>query len=421
LEYRARVTAPSFVLGGEQTDFARNFAREGADLSALVGDIVDAALEAAAVDARDIGAIHVGNAFGELFVGQAHMGALLATARPTFVGVPAARHEAACASGSVALLAATAELDAGRTDCVLVIGLEQERNVPGDVAARHMGTAAWSGHEGQDARFLWPRMFARLGDAIERRHGLDPRHLAAIAAKNLRNARRNPRAQTRTWSFAGDAFTSAWNDDTRNPPVEGRLRRLDCGQVTDGIVAIVVASADFARAHATRNGRRLASRARIDGWGHRTAGLGLDAKLAAATATSPFLLPHLRDCITDAYRRAGIDGPAQLDGAEVHDCFTVTEYLAVDHLGLTAPGDAWRAIEDGVTAHDGRCPINPSGGLIGAGHPVGASGLRMVLDAARQVEGTAGDYQVPGARRFLTLNIGGSVTTACAFVIASDP
>lgn len=404
----------TYILGGAQTDFARNFAREGADLATVVGEVVDDALAAAGVDTRDVGAIHVGNAFGELFVQQAQMGALPATARPALWGVPAARHEAACASGSIALLAAMAELEAGRVECALVVGVEQERNVPGDVAARHMGTAAWAGHEGDGARFLWPHMFAAIADEVDRRHGLDERHLAAIAELNLAAARRNPRAQARAWRFAPDAFGAAWRDDARNPAIEGRLRRLDCGQVTDGVVALVVASPRFA---AARCARAIDGVARITGWGHRTAGLGLADKLARS-AGAPYLLPHVRDTITDAYRRAGVAGPEALDGAEVHDCFTITEYVALDHLGLTAPGESWRAIEDGTIAPGGRFPVNPSGGLIGQGHPVGASGVRMVLDAARQVEGAAGDYQVPGARRFATLNIGGSATTACAFVVA---
>ena len=142
----------------------------------------------------------------------------------------------------------------------------------------------------------------------------------------------------------------------------------------------------------------------------------LAAKLERS-ADAPYLLPHLRDAVTDAYRRAGVSGPEQLDGAEVHDCFTITEYLAIDHLGVTAPGQAGRALDDGTVARGGRFPINPSGGLIGGGHPVGATGVRMVLDASRQVAGRAGDYQIDGARRFATLNLGGSGTTACAFVL----
>ncbi len=407
----------TFVLGGHQTDFSRNFAREGVDLALVVGDTIDEALDAADLDAGDVEAIHVGNAFGELFVQQAQMGALPATARPALWGVPAARHEAACASGSVALLAAMAELEAGRIDCALVVGIEQERNVPGDVAARHMGTAAWTGHEGEGVRFLWPSMFAAIADEVDRRWGLDDRHLAAIAALNLGNARTNPNAQARGWSFSPEAFGAAWKDDAQNPRIEGRLRRLDCGQVTDGVVAIVVTSPRFAAEREQRTGRALDRIARITGWGHRTAGLGLADKLARSRE-QPYLLPHVRDAVTDAYRRAIVPGPDAIDGAEVHDCFTITEYVAIDHLGLTPPGQSWRAIEDGTIARGGRFPINPSGGLIGAGHPVGASGVRMILDAARQVEGTAGDNQVDGARRFLTLNIGGSATTACAFVVS---
>ena len=234
-------TGPVFVLGGYQSDFARNLAREGSGLDALVGEVVDGALADAGVDAAAIDAIHVGNAFGELFTGQAQLGAMPATARPALWGVPAARHEAACASGSVALLAAMAELECGRATCALVLGVEQERNVPGDVAARHLGAAAWIGHEGAGVRFMWPAMFSAIGDEVDRRWGLDHRHLAAIAGKNLGNAARNPRAQARGWTYPADAFGAAWTDDARNPIVEGRLRRLDCGQLTDGAAAIVVA------------------------------------------------------------------------------------------------------------------------------------------------------------------------------------
>lgn len=403
-----------FVLGGYQTDFARNLSREGGGLAELVGEAVDGALDDAAVAADEIETIHVGNAFGELFAGQAQLGAMPATVRPALVGLPAARHEAACASGGVAVLAAMAELEAGRYDVALVLGVEQERNVPGEQAARHLASAAWVGHEGQEARFLWPHMFARIADEVDRRHGLDDRHLRRLAEKAFDNARRNPRAQTRGWSFTPTSFTA---DDVANPIVEGRLRRHDCGQITDGGAAIVLGSARFAARWAARRGLPLESLARIAGWGHRTAGLALASKLEASAAGG-YLLPHLRQAVVDAYRRAGIDGPAGLEGAEVHDCFTMTEYLAIEHLGVTPPGQAWRAIEDGSIERGGRLPINPSGGLIGLGHPAGATGVRMVRDAADQVRGRAGELQVDGARRFATLNIGGSATTAVAFVVA---
>jgi acetyl-CoA C-acetyltransferase len=129
-------------------------------------------------------------------------------------------------------------------------------------------------------------------------------------------------------------------------------------------------------------------------------------------------VPHLADAVVDARRRAGV-ALDDLDGLETHDCFTTTEYLAIDHVGLTPPGQSWQAIEDGRTELGGRFPINPSGGLIGGGHPVGATGVRMALDAARQVSGTAGGYQVEGATTFATLNLGGSATTVVSLVLGT--
>jgi acetyl-CoA C-acetyltransferase len=404
----------TFILGGAQSDFARNLGREGREVSDLIGDLVDGALADAELEPADVGAIHVGNAFGELFSGQGHLGAMPATVRPALWGVPAARHEAACASGSVAVLAAMAELEAGRCDVALVIGVEQERNVPGEQAARFLGAAAWVGHEGEGARYLWPHMFSRLGDAYAERWGLDRRHLVAISRKNLDNARRNPHAQTRGWTIGDATFAES---DATNPVIEGRLRRADCAQVTDGGAAIVLASARRAAAWARARDRSPARTAQLLGWGHRTAGLPLEAKLARGERAG-LLFPHVAEAFADANRRAGTALDA-LDGVEVHDCFTTTEYMAIDHLGLTPPGQSWRAIEDGRTALGGALPVNPSGGLIGGGHPVGATGVRMVLDAARQVTGRAGDYQVEGADTFATLNLGGSATTVVSFIVGA--
>ncbi len=411
---------PSSVhfLGGAQSDFARNVAREGNELAHLVREVTLAALADARLELADVQSIHVGNAFGELFTGQAQMGALPATMLPELEGIPASRHEGACASGSLAVLAASAEIEAGRYECVLVVGAEQERNVPGEIAARHLGTAAWTGHEYEGARYVWPHAFSQITDALHVRSPGGPTraHLKAIAQKNFANAKKNPFAQTRGWTFGPRSFD---DDDEANPVVTGHVRRQDCGQVTDGAVAIVLASRAFAEAHATRTGQSLGDLPRMLGWGHRTATLSLEGKLARA-AGSPYLVPHMRDAVTDAYRRAGIAGPFDLAGIETHDCFTVTEYLALDHLGITPPGEAFRAIEERTCEMGGKLPVNPSGGLIGLGHPVGATGVRMVLDACRQVTGRAGATQVPGATRFGTLNIGGSATTIVSFVWGSE-
>jgi len=399
-----------WILGGYQSDFARNLTREGLDFADLTREIVDATLAAANVDAGDIGVVHVANAFGEMFAEQGHLGAMPATVCDGLWDTPASRHEAACASGSVAALAAIADLRSGNYDTALVLGVELEKTVPGDTAARHLGAAAWTGHEGADAKFLWPSMFAKVADEYDRRYGLDETHLRAIAGLNFANARRNPNAQTRAWQVPDPI-----SDDDANPLIEGRLRRFDCSQMTDGGAGVVLVSDKYLRDHP--DARPIA---RIAGWGHRTVGLGLQQKLdrAATGDSAPYVLPHVRAAVLDALRRA----QATLDdlhGIEVHDCFTPSEYLAIDHIGLTGPGESWKAIENGEIEIGERLPVNPSGGLIGGGHPVGASGVRMLVDAAKQVSGAAGEYQVEGAKTFGTLNFGGSTATTVSFVVST--
>jgi acetyl-CoA C-acetyltransferase len=129
------------------------------------------------------------------------------------------------------------------------------------------------------------------------------------------------------------------------------------------------------------------------------------------------LFPHVRDTFDDALARAGMSRITDVDGLETHDCFTVTEYMALDHSGLTEPGKSWQAVESGRITADGDFPVNPSGGLIGLGHPVGCTGVRMVLDCARQVAGQAAGRQVTGAENMITFNMGGSATTCASFVV----
>jgi acetyl-CoA C-acetyltransferase len=406
----ARKAPPVFLLGGFQTDFARNVTREGKTLADLVAETTQGALHAARVEAGAVEVGHVGNFAAELFVGQGHLGGLLVEADPAFAGLPTSRHEAACASGSVATLAAMADLESGRYDVALVLGVELMRNGTGVEAAAKLGAAAWVPRETEGLTHVWPEMFSRVGDEYERRYGLERAHLAAIARSNFANARRNPNAQTRTWALGPDSFDA---DAPDNPRVAGRLHKYDCSQVTDGGAAVVLASERFTRAHAARTGGALS---RITGWGHRTSRMALADKLADSRGEA-YVFPHVRRAITDAFARAGVEGPGALDAIETHDCFTTTQYLAIDHFGITAPGASWQAIEDGTTAFGGKLPVNPSGGLMGLGHPVGASGVRMLLDAHKQVTRGAGDYQVSGARRAATLNLGGSATTTVCFVV----
>jgi acetyl-CoA C-acetyltransferase len=399
---------PVFVLGGFQTDFARNYTREGKDIADLARDTVQGALAAAGVAAGEVEVGHVGNFAAELFVGQGHLGGLLVEADPALAGLPTSRHEAACASGSVAVLAAMADLQAGRYDVALVLGVELMRNGSTADAAAKLGAAAWVPRETEGVPFPWPAMFSVVGDEYERRYGLRREHLVAIARSNFANARRNPLAQTRRWDLGPHAFDEGAPE---NPPVAGRLCKYDCSQVTDGGAAVVLASERFVRARGP--GGPLAA---ITGFGHTTSRFGFADKIAASRGGA-YVFPEVRRAITDAFARAGLTGPGDLDLIETHDCFTTTQYMAIDHFGLTPPGESWRALDDGTTLFGGRLPMNPSGGLMGVGHPVGASGVRMVLDASRQVTGAAVETQVKGARRAATLNIGGSATTSVCFVV----
>lgn len=398
------------ILGGSQTDFAVNWHRAGLEYDALIRAVLEETLTAARVDAADIGVIHVGNAFGQLFTGQGHLGGMPATVLPELWGVPASRHEAACASGSMAALAAMADLESGRYDCALVLGAELEKTVPGDQAAAYMGAAAWVGHEAIGTDLVWPTQFAEIAAEYDRRYGLDATHLRAISELNIGNARANPLAQTRNWRYTDASFSA---DDSANPPVAGVLRRQDCSQMTDGAAAVILVSDRFLE---RRSDFRPEHHAVIAGWGHRTAGLPLAEKFRVSAA-EPYVFPHVRNAVLDALSRAGLADIHQVDGVEVHDCFAMSEYLAIDHLGLTAPGESWKAVESGEIGRDGSLPINPGGGLIGIGHPVGATGVRMLLDAYKQVTGQAGECQLPDVNRYATVNIGGSTTTVASFVV----
>jgi acetyl-CoA C-acetyltransferase len=404
---------PTFILGGHQTDFARVWSRSGQDISDMIREAALGALSDALVEPTQVQSIHVGNAFAEIQRRQAHLGSMVAQVVPQLWGVPAMRHEGACASSSLAILAAMAEIEAGRYDCVLVVGAEELKNLPGDESSANQNAAAWQGREAIDCRFMWPAAFGLMAQEYERRYGLDRRHLNRIAELNYGNAKRNPNAQTRNWSFEPAAFS---DDDEANPLIEPGTRRQDCGQITDGACALVLAGPRFTQDHARRRGQRLETFPRILGWGHHNAPLRLKDKLER-DAGGAYIFPHVRQTIQDAFARAGVADVFALDGIETHDCFTTTEYMAIDHFGITPEGQSWRAVEEGTIDFGGRLPVNASGGLIGLGHPVGATGARMVLDAARQVGGTAGDYQVGGAKTFATLNIGGSCATVCSFVV----
>ncbi|ALE91283.1 acetyl-CoA acetyltransferase [Arthrobacter alpinus] len=406
-----------YLLGGSQTDFKRNLAAEGIGdaVFSLIREAAVGAIDDARIDAVDVQRGHVGNHSSEIFTGQSHLGAMLPAVMDQWRELPSSRHEAACASGSMAALGAMADIEAGLYDVVLVLGVEQMRNVPGTVAAKNLGCASWRAREDL-GELAWPAAFDRIAEEISRRYGgMTTEHLSRLVQNSRANARRNPLAQTRDWVETAASFV---DDDQVNPLVQGSLRKSDCGRISDGSSAVVLASREYAQRWRMKHGH-VQMPPRLKGWGHKTSSMALGEKLHASLG-SEYLFPHLRAAILDSYSRAGIAGPDALDAIELHDCFSISSYMAIDHLGITEPGKAWQAIEDGRMEMSGSIPINPSGGLLSGGHPVGATGVRMLNDARRQVIGAAGEIQVEGAKNVATLNFGGSVSTVASFVVGCD-
>ena len=412
------------ILGGAQTDFARNWTREGADFVKILNEVVEQGLANLELDGDEIRRLNqanrigvfVGNFNGERFMNQGHLGAFLTEANPAFNGVPGARYEAACASGSVAMDAARAKIEAGDYDLCLVVGIEVMKTVNPSIGNDYLGYAAHYENEARGVRFVFPRIFGKLTDEIiERQSGIGEERimdcLKEISRINFTNARNNPLAQTREH----DLGQLESLDKKYGKSFGGRTRYSDCSQITDGAVLVALASPDYARQYAAHRNREQNSLAHIRGWGHVVAPLGVEEKLAYGRTTD-YIVPFTRKAVEDALNRAGLS-ESEIDVIETHDCFTSSEYLAVSAFGLTPPGEEWRAVEEGNLQKSGKTPINPSGGLIGAGHPVGATGARMMLDLYKQVTKQAGAYQVEGARRGAMLNIGGSFTTNMSFIV----
>ena len=413
----------ALILGGAQTDFERNWTKEGKGMKALLREVLADGLADAGLnydDVRDLNkqnriACFVGNFIAEKYLDQGHLGGFLTEVDPPFYGVPSARYEAACASGSVAIDAAQTKIKAGDYDVAIIVGWELMKTVDAKTGGSYLGRAAIYESEGKGIDLPFPKLFGRLADETLKKYPSlnEARYmdiLAQIAVINYSNAKKNPLAQTRKWFLSYDQARARGTDT--NQLVGGRLGVSACSQVTDGAAVVVLCSEAFAK---ERGINHLPS---IKGYGHRVAPMLFEKKMAE-NSSSEYVLPWTRQAVLDAYRRSGL-GVDDIDVFETHDCFTSSEYAAISAFGLTEPGKEYEAVESGLIARDGRKPINPSGGLIGCGHPFGASGARMLLDLYKQVSGKAGDYQVDGVRNAMMLNIGGSATTNYVFIVGKD-
>ena len=364
-----------------------------ASLRTLWTEAALAALDDAGLDRVD--AITVGSMTPGLFVGQEHLGALLAD-ELGMAGVPATRVESACASGGVALKTGFAEVAAGLADIVLVTGVEKMTDVSGDECTAALAAAA-------DAELevfygaTFPGLYAMMARAHMARWGTTREQLAMVAVKNHRHGALNPHAQYRQEITVKDVIQSA--------KVAEPLTILDCSPITDGAAALVLAELGVARTMA--KGRPIA---RIAGVGQATDRIALQSRADLTT------LPATTLAAQRAFKMAG-KTPNDIHLAEVHDCFTIAEILVVEALGLCQPGQGGCQASSGRTALGGEVPVNPSGGLKAKGHPVGATGVAQAVEITTQLRGVAGKRQVAGARVGLTQNMGGTGASTVVHIL----
>lgn len=411
-----------YVLGGAQTDFERNWSKEGKNVIALLREVMSDGCTNAGITYDQIKKLneenriscYVGNFIGELYIDQGHLGALLTEVNKAFHGVPSARYEAACASGSAALDAAITKIKCGDYDVAVVVGWEIMKSVNSKIGGDYLGRAGYYEKEGKGIDFPFPKLFGKLADAYVDRYGDEERYmksLAKISEINYANGKKNPNAQTRKW-FMNQNQANMRGTET-NPQIGGRLAVSDCSQVTDGAAMVVLCSENFLKENYPEKEAPV-----VKGYGHRVAPMIFDKKIEESR-DNDYILPWTRQAVVDAYSRAGVTVD-DIDFFETHDCFTSSEYAAISAFGITEPGKEYEAIEDGRIEFNGEKPINPSGGLIGCGHPVGGSGVRMFLDLYKQITGTAKGYQLSKADTGCMLNIGGSATSNYVFVVGKN-
>jgi len=384
------MTAPR-IAGVGLTHFGEFSERTGRDLFAEAGL---AALDDAGVPPDDVEALFYGNFMGELAEHQGHQAPLMAEA--VGLDVPATRYEAACASSGAAVREAVFRLRSGEADAILVGGSERMTNIGTAGATDALSIAADDLYEIR-AGMTFPGAYALMARSYFREYGGSREDLAHVAVKNHEHAMPNEYAQIRKEITVDDALES--------PMVADPLGLYDACPITDGASAVVLVSEEYAE----REG--LDAPIAVTGTGQGGDRMALhDREYYART-------PAADDAAAEAYDDAGV-GPADVDVAEVHDCFTIAEVLALESLGLYEPGEAVTAARDGETHATGSMPTNLSGGLKAKGHPVGATGVAQIISIAKLLRGRSawsGDLDDP--RVGIAHNAGGTVASATVHVL----
>ncbi len=371
------------IVGWAHTPFGK---LSGETVESLIVRVATDALADAAIAASDVDEIVLGH-FNAGFSAQDFTASLVLQASPDLRFKPATRVENACATGSAAVHQGLKSIAARTARIVLVVGAEQMTTTAGPEVGQNLLKASYVREEADiDGGFAG--IFGKIAGLYFQRWGDQSDALARIAAKNHKNGVGNPYAQIR--KDLGYDFCRTESD--KNPRVAGPLKRTDCSLVSDGAAAIVLSDVETA----LKMKKAIVFR--------------------AAEHVQDFLPMSRRDILKfegcavawkRALAQAGL-GLADLSFAEVHDCFTIAELIEYEAMGLAAEGQGARVIADGITAKDGKLPINPSGGLKSKGHPIGATGVSMHALAAMQLTGTAGDMQVKDARLGGIFNMGGT-------------
>jgi len=400
----AAAAGRAFVVGVGMTPFAKPGTKDG-DYPDWAVEAGGAALADAGVEYGAIEQVFAGYCFGDSTYGQRAVYGLGLT------GVPVVNVNNNCATGSSALWLARQAIRGGLAECVLAIGFEKmERGSLGmkyndrtPALDRHLDRMA--DLRAPEASPMAPQMFGNAGREHMERHGSTPEHFAWIGYKNHRHSTNNPYAQFQTAYMLEEILAA--------PMIHEPLTKLQCSPTSDGAGAVVVASERFVDAHDLWDGAvEIAGQAMVTDLAST-----FDERASCATIVG---YDMSRGAARLAYEEAGIDAAA-VDVCELHDCFSANELLTYEALGFAAEGEGHHLVEAEATTYGGAGPVvNPSGGLISKGHPLGATGLAQCAELTWQLRGTAGPRQVDGARVALQHNIGlGGAAVVTVYVPAS--
>lgn len=393
-----------YIAAYHQSEFGKLM---GMTVPGIVRAAVEGACAEIGVRAGELDTASIGAACGFTLNGQGLLAGLIADVEG-MAGKPIEAVENACASGGQAVLSVIQKMQLGLAETGIAVGYEKMRDAEGKMDGRLVGQVlGYFSHpdDREGKTFVFPHIFAEVMRDYLAEHGATEADLAAIAVQEYANARLNPKAQMRKASVTLDQATKI--EGINRYVVDGLpLKTYDCSQITDGYASLILATEEGL----ARLGVKKEDAVEVAGWGQATDPLirtGRDVLRPAGAYRA----------MNAAYAMAGLTA-ADVNVAEVHDCFTVMGAIGTEVIGKAAAGGGAKYWVDGKAAPDGECGINTSGGLIAKGHPVGATGVAMIGWAAMQLLGRAPEgLQVKGVRAAATFNIGGPICASVCTVL----